>query len=74
MHTQELIVPNLVTPGVILGSAAPQTALREVDKELQREYEAIHLVHMHLDDDHDGTVDMRESAEVCLLSVCQHVC
>ena len=43
---------------------AAQTAIREVDREVRREYEAIHLVHMHLDDDHDGTVDMRESAEV----------
>lgn len=39
------------------------TAIREADKEIRREYEAIHKVHMHLDDDHDGSVDMRESAE-----------
>ena len=43
---------------------AKPSALREIDKEIQREYEAIHKVHMHLDDDHSGTVDKQESAEV----------
>ena len=43
---------------------ATPSALREIDKEIQREYEAIHEVHMHLDDDHSGTVDKHESAEV----------
>ena len=46
-----------------------QTAIREADKEIRREYEAIHKVHMHLDDDHDGSVDMRESAEVGMIYI-----
>ena len=67
--------------------AAP-SALREIDKEIHREYEDIHKVHMHLDDDHSGTVDKHESAEVsshvlcvehyssCILvpCVCVHMC
>lgn len=47
--------------------AAPN-ALREIDKEIQREYEVIHKVHMHLDDDHSGMVDKKETAEVSSLT------
>ena len=43
---------------------ATPTSPREIDKEILQEYEDIHKVHMHLDDDHDGTVDKKESAEV----------
>jgi len=45
-----------------------QCSLREVDKEIRKEYDAIRKVHMHLDDDHDGNVDTQESAEVTCLS------
>jgi len=53
-----------IIPLLSLQCVATPGPLREIDREIQREYEAIHKVHMHLDDDHDGTVDKEESAEV----------
>jgi len=49
-------------------------ALRLADQDILKEYDAIRKVHMHLDDDHDGSVDTRESAEVTFVSVCMCVC
>lgn len=53
---------------IVFNCIAAPNALREIDKEIQREYEVIHKVHMHLDDDHSGMVDKKETAEVSSLT------